>query len=188
MDIDAGGCAGRATSSRTLDRHAADSTARVEATTDRRESISGRRLRGHHLPAGRARCLRARHRDPAEATASGSASATRSGRAASSAPCAPSRSCSTSAADMDELAPDALLLNYVNPMAPNCWAVDVQHRPPARGPLPQRPGDQRDAGRLARRALRGGHLPLRRHQPPGVLPRVPARRGRSLPGDPGRDT
>jgi alpha-galactosidase len=27
--------------------------------------------------------------------------------------------------DMDELAPDALLLNYVNPMAANCWAVDV---------------------------------------------------------------
>jgi alpha-galactosidase len=27
--------------------------------------------------------------------------------------------------EMDELAPDALLLNYVNPMAPNCWAVDV---------------------------------------------------------------
>ena len=25
--------------------------------------------------------------------------------------------------DMDELAPDALLLNYVNPMAINCWAV-----------------------------------------------------------------
>jgi alpha-galactosidase len=27
--------------------------------------------------------------------------------------------------DMDEVAPDALLLNYVNPMATNCWAVDV---------------------------------------------------------------
>jgi alpha-galactosidase len=27
--------------------------------------------------------------------------------------------------EMEELAPDALLLNYVNPMAPNCWAVDV---------------------------------------------------------------
>jgi len=27
--------------------------------------------------------------------------------------------------DMDELAPDALLLNYVNPMAANCWAVDA---------------------------------------------------------------
>ena len=26
--------------------------------------------------------------------------------------------------DMDELAPDALLLNYVNPMAANCWLVD----------------------------------------------------------------
>lgn len=26
-------------------------------------------------------------------------------------------------AEMDELAPDALLLNYVNPMAANCWAV-----------------------------------------------------------------
>jgi alpha-galactosidase len=26
--------------------------------------------------------------------------------------------------EIDELAPDALLLNYVNPMAPNCWAVD----------------------------------------------------------------
>lgn len=27
--------------------------------------------------------------------------------------------------DMDDLAPDALLLNYVNPMAINCWAVDA---------------------------------------------------------------
>jgi alpha-galactosidase len=26
--------------------------------------------------------------------------------------------------DLDELAPDALLINYVNPMAINCWAVD----------------------------------------------------------------
>jgi len=28
-------------------------------------------------------------------------------------------------AEMDKLAPDALLLNYVNPMAANCWAVDA---------------------------------------------------------------
>jgi alpha-galactosidase len=27
--------------------------------------------------------------------------------------------------EMDDLAPDAMLLNYVNPMAANCWAVDV---------------------------------------------------------------
>lgn len=26
--------------------------------------------------------------------------------------------------DLDELAPDAMLLNYVNPMAINCWAID----------------------------------------------------------------
>src|SRR6266508_6119033 len=26
--------------------------------------------------------------------------------------------------DLDELAPNALLLNYVNPMAANCWAID----------------------------------------------------------------
>jgi alpha-galactosidase len=26
--------------------------------------------------------------------------------------------------ELDELAPDALLLNYVNPMAANCWAID----------------------------------------------------------------
>ncbi len=34
--------------------------------------------------------------------------------------------------DMDELAPDALLLNYVNPMAANCWAVADGTRTPAR--------------------------------------------------------
>ena len=27
--------------------------------------------------------------------------------------------------EMDDFAPDAMLLNYVNPMAANCWAVDV---------------------------------------------------------------
>ena len=27
--------------------------------------------------------------------------------------------------DLDEFAPDALLINYVNPMAANCWAVDM---------------------------------------------------------------
>lgn len=32
--------------------------------------------------------------------------------------------------DLDEVAPDALLLNYVNPMAANCWAVDAATRRP----------------------------------------------------------
>ncbi|MGE5137889.1 MAG: alpha-glucosidase/alpha-galactosidase [Rudaea sp.] len=32
--------------------------------------------------------------------------------------------------EMDDLAPDALLINYVNPMAANCWAIDaLAHRP-----------------------------------------------------------
>ncbi len=38
--------------------------------------------------------------------------------------------------DMDDLAPDALLLNYVNPMAMNCWAVSAGSGPPACGAVP----------------------------------------------------
>ncbi len=87
--------------------------------------------------------------------------------------------------DMDELAPDALLLNYVNPMAANCWAVDLSDGPPARGPVPQRAGNERVDRRLGRRALRRGDLPLCRHQPSGLLPGVPPWRGGPLPGDPG---
>jgi len=32
-------------------------------------------------------------------------------------------------ADLDEVAPDALLLNYVNPMAANCWALSTTGHP-----------------------------------------------------------
>ena len=32
--------------------------------------------------------------------------------------------------ELDELAPDALLLNYVNPMAANCWAIDAGRERP----------------------------------------------------------
>ena len=35
--------------------------------------------------------------------------------------------------DMDDVAPDALLLNYVNPMAANCWAVDMDTGRPCVG-------------------------------------------------------
>ena len=35
--------------------------------------------------------------------------------------------------DMDDVAPDALLINYVNPMAANCWAVDVRAGRPCVG-------------------------------------------------------
>ena len=83
--------------------------------------------------------------------------------------------------DMEELCPDALLLNYVNPMAMLCWAVaeaspirtvglchSVQH---TAGELAARP---RAAGRRAR-------LPRRRHQPRRVLPAPRARRRGPLP-------
>ena len=54
-----------------------------------------------------------------------------------------------------------------------------RHRPAARRPVPQRAGHERDAGRLDRRALRGGRLPLRGDQPPGVVPGVPPQQGRT---------
>jgi hypothetical protein len=72
--------------------------------------------------------------------------------------------------DMDDLAPDALLINYVNPMAANCWAVAE--------------GYQRDAGQLGWRALRQGSLSLRWHQPSSLVSGVPpGQKGGSLPTD-----
>ncbi len=63
-------------------------------------------------------------------TASSSVLATRSARAACSAACGRSRCCSICATIWMTFAPDALLLNYVNPMAINCWAVtDGSGRP-----------------------------------------------------------
>ena len=50
--------------------------------------------------------------------------------------------------DLDDAAPDAMILNYVNPMAMNCWAMDRGRREAPRGPVPQRAGHQRDAGGL----------------------------------------
>ena len=47
--------------------------------------------------------------------------------------------------DMDELAPDALLLNYVNPMAANCWAVGPRHGAAPHRPLPLGAGHERNA-------------------------------------------
>ena len=52
--------------------------------------------------------------------------------------------------EIDAVAPDALLLNYVNPMAANCWAVDRATGRAARRALPHRAGHQRDAGATGR--------------------------------------
>jgi alpha-galactosidase len=88
-----------------------------------------RRLCDHDLPAGRAGRLQARHRNPAEVWRG----AVR-GRHAGAGRRLPRLRTIPVLLDlcdeMDELAPDALLLNYVNPMAANCWAVaDGSGRP-----------------------------------------------------------
>ena len=50
------------------------------------------------------------------------------------------------AADMHEVCPNALLINYANPMAMNCWYL-TRAWDHDRGSLPQRAGHVADAGR-----------------------------------------
>ena len=73
--------------------------------------------------------------------------------------------------------PDALLLNYVNPMAPNCWAVDVGTGRPHVGLCHSVQGTSEMLASWIGVPYEEVTLPVRRHQPPGVLPRVPARQG-----------
>ena len=71
--------------------------------------------------------------------------------------------------DMERYCPEAMLLNYTNPMAMLCRAMQRESDDPGDGPVPQRAGHRRDAGRLDRRADGGDHLRERGHQPPGVV-------------------
>ena len=76
--------------------------------------------------------------------------------------------------------PDALLINYANPMAMNCWYPQPPGRQHGRA-VPQRAGHVAHAGPPPRRALRGGAATSgRRDQPPGVVPAVPAQERRPL--------
>jgi alpha-galactosidase len=83
------------------------------------------------------------------------------------------------AQDMRELCPNALLINYANPMAMNCayWSASASRR----SALPQRPGHHPDAGGRPEGALRRRFLPRCGHQPPGLDFGVPARRGDLIP-------
>ena len=79
--------------------------------------------------------------------------------------------------------PDAIMLQYVNPMAINTWAIagQVPAHPPGR-PLPLGAGHRRGAGRRPRHPDRRDPLPLRRHQPHGLLPQLRGdHAGRVLP-------
>ena len=84
-----------------------------------------------------------------------------------------------------ELCPDAILLNYTNPMAMLCRAFAAHQLHQGHRPLPQRPGNIGDAGQVDRRADGGDQLRLRGHQPHVVvrLEFKKERQGR-LPGTP----
>jgi alpha-galactosidase len=76
------------------------------------------------------------------------------------------------AKDMERYCPDATMLNYTNPMAMLCRAMQRETSHPAHRPLPQRAGHRDDAGEVDRRAVRGNHLHLRGHQPHGLVRQV----------------
>ena len=75
--------------------------------------------------------------------------------------------------DMTAVCPDAIMLQYVNPMAINTWAIAAKypHDPPGR-PLPLGAGHRRGAGARPRHPDREDPLPLGRHQPHGLLPQL----------------
>ena len=74
---------------------------------------------------------------------------------------------------MEELCPDALLLNYVNPMAMICWALGTTERPVRRA-VPRRADHAGPDRRLRGRAQGRDRLPVRRHQPHGLVPEAGA--------------
>ena len=79
--------------------------------------------------------------------------------------------------DMAEVCPDAWLLNYTNPMAMICWADLRGHAAPARSSASAtRCRTPRGSWPSSSACRRRGHVPRRRHQPPGVLPAPRARR------------
>ena len=85
------------------------------------------------------------------------------------------------------LCPDAIMLNYTNPMAMLCRAMSARDQHPADRPLSQRAGHRRHAGGLDRRTDGGDHLYLRRHQPHGLVSELRVERQGRLPADPQGD-
>ena len=116
------------------------------------------------------------------ATASARRSPTRSASAGSSARCAPPTTCWRSAARWPSSARRRWLLNYTNPMAMLCWLVY------AGTPTTHVVGlchsvqfTVEDLSELVGVPDERGHVPRRRHQPPGVHPPLRARRREPLP-------
>ena len=77
--------------------------------------------------------------------------------------------------------PGRVFLNYINPMAMLCWAMNRATRDQDGRPLPQRAGHRGRARRTTSACRSRDQLPLRRHQPHGLLPALRARRRGPLP-------
>ena len=82
--------------------------------------------------------------------------------------------------DMERLCPDVTFLQYANPMAMNCWALNRATKIKTVGLCHSVQGTAERARRGHRRAGRGDQLSLRRHQPHGLLPEVRAQRRRPV--------
>ena len=82
-------------------------------------------------------------------------------------------------ADMEQVCGDATLLQYVNPMSINCWAINRATTHSHHRPVPQRAAHRTPARRRPRRAGRRDPIPVRGDQPPRLLPalRPPNRQG-----------
>ena len=100
---------------------------------------------GVPVPSRTSRCRRS--------TACARPSPTRWASAACSAPCAPFPVMLDFAQDMEEVCPDAWLLNYTNPMAMLTGAMQRYDRRQARGPVPQRAGLRVHAAQASGHAL-----------------------------------
>ena len=83
------------------------------------------------------------------------------------------------AADMRELCPDALLLQYANPMAINCW-LRAGSGHPHRRPVPLGAAHGRRCWPASSGLEDGVVVPGGRHQPPGVDARTSAADGRDV--------
>ena len=80
--------------------------------------------------------------------------------------------------DMEELCPDVTFLNYVNPMAMNCWAINRGSKIKTVGLCHSVQGTAMQLARDIDVPIRGDQLPLRRDQPHGLLPALRAQDGR----------
>ena len=89
------------------------------------------------------------------------------------------------AADMADVCPDALFLNYTNPMGMLVRAVDEAVAFPTVGLCHSVYWTIHDLADYARRPVRGGRRALGRRQPPRLDPPARASRPRPVPGPPG---